>query len=100
VNLKSGIYARFGSENKDVVTEASAEEFKNWLAIKGLNISFMSNETLDGFFLKKRDPFRQLEIRMAFIMDAQAKGITIYKVKEDWEAFIKAYQEEVQKFYG
>lgn len=98
--MKSGIYARFGSEIKDVITEATAEEFRNWLAIKGLNISFLSNETLDGFFLEKRQPFRQWEIRMALIMDAQAKGITIYKVKEDWEAFIKAYQEEVQKLYG
>lgn len=98
--MKSGIYARFGVENKDVITEATAQEFKDWLSIKGLNISFMSDETLNGFFMGHQDPFRQWEIRTAFIRDTQAKGITIYKVKDEWEAFVKAYQKEAEHRYG
>lgn len=49
--MKSGILARFGSENKDVITEATAQEFRDWLAIKGLNIGFMSDDTLNGLFM-------------------------------------------------
>lgn len=98
--MKSGIYARFGVENKDVITEATAQEFKDWLAIKGLNISFMSDETLNGFFMEHQDPFRQWEIRTALIRDAQAKGITIYKLKDEWESFVKAYQKEAEHRYG
>lgn len=98
--MKSGIYARFGSENKDMVTEATAQEFKTWFAILGLNISFMSDDTLNGFFMGEQDPFRQWEIRTALIRDAQAKGITIYKMKEEWEAFVKAYSKEAERRYG
>ena len=98
--MQSGIYARFGAENKDVIIEATAQEFKNWLAIKGLNISFMSDDTLNGFFMERQEPFRQWEIRTAFIRDAEAKGITVYKVKDDWEAFKASYLEEAQRRYG
>ena len=98
--MKSGIYTRFGSENKDVITEATAQEFKDWLAIKGLNISFMSDETLNGFFMGHQDSFRQWEIRTAFIRDAEAHGITIYRVKDEWEAFVEAYLKEAKHRYG
>ena len=98
--MKSGIYARFGSENKDVITEATAQEFKDWLAIKGFNISFMSDETLNGFFMGQQEPFRQWEMRTALTRDAQAKGITIYKVKDEWEAFCEAYRKEAERRYG
>jgi len=98
--VKSGIYARFGSENKDLITEATAQEFRDWFAIKGLNISFMSDTTLNGFFMEKRDTFRQWEIRTAFIRDAEAKGITIYKVKDEWTAFLEAYSKEAERRYG
>ena len=98
--MRSGIYARFGAENKDVITEATAQEFKDWLAIRGLNISFMSDDTLNGFFMERQEPFRQWEIRTAFIRDAEAKGITVYKVKDDWEAFKASYLEEAQRRYG
>ncbi len=98
--MKSGIYARFGTENKDVVTEATAQEFRDWLAIKGLNISFMSDGTLNGFFMGRREPFRQWEIRTAFIRDAKAKGITVSKVKDEWEAFCAAYHQEAERRYG
>ncbi len=98
--MRSGIYARFGAVNKDVITEATAQEFRDWLAIKGLNISFMSDGTLNGFFMERQEPFRQWEIRTAFIRDAEAKGITVYKVRDDWEAFKEAYQKEAQRRYG
>jgi len=98
--VKSGIYARFGTENKDVVTEATAQEFRDWLAVKGLNISFISDETLNGFFMVRQEPFLQWEIRLAFIRDAEAKGITVYREKDEWEAFKVAYQEEANRRYG
>jgi len=90
--VQSGIYAKFGAENKDLITEATAQEFKDWLAIKGLNISFMSEDTLNGFFMERQEPFRQWEIRLAFIRDAEAHGIIVYKNKDEWEAFLVAYQ--------
>lgn len=98
--MRSGIYARFGTENKDVVTEVTAQEFKDWLAIRGLNISFMSDGTLNGSFMERQEPFRQWEIRLAFIRDAEAKGITVYKKEDEWEAFKVAYQEEALRRYG
>lgn len=98
--MQSGIYARFGTENKDLVTEATAQEFKDWLAIKGLNISFMSDGTLNGSFMGCQEPFRQWEIRLALIRDAEAKGIPVYKKKDEWEAFKVAYQEEALRRYG
>ena len=98
--MKSGIYARFGTENKDVVTEATAPEFRDWLAIKGLNIIFISDGTLNGEFMGERVPFLQWEIRAAFIVDAEAKGVTTYRVKEDWEAFTEAYEQEAKRRYG
>jgi len=98
--VQSGIYARFGTENKDLVTEATAQEFKDWLAIKGLNISFMSDGTLNGSFMGCQEPFRQWEIRLALIRDAEAKGIPVYKKKDEWEAFKVAYQEEALRRYG
>jgi len=91
---------RFGAENKDLITEATAQEFKDWLAIKGLNISFMSENTLNGFFMERQEPFRQWEIRTAFIRDAEAQGITVCKDKDEWEAFKTAYEEEAQRRYG
>lgn len=97
--MKSGIYARFGTENKDVVTEATAQEFRDWLAVKGLNISCISDETLNGFFIVRQEPFLQWEIRLAFIKDAEATGITVYKEKDEWEAFKVAYQEEAERRY-
>ncbi len=98
--MQSGIYARFGSENKDVVTEATAQQFRDWLALKGLNISYMSDGTLNGSFMGHQEPFRQWEIRTAFIRDAEAHGITVYKEKDEWEAFKTAYEEEAQRRYG
>lgn len=98
--VKSGIYARFGTENKDLVTEATAQEFRDWLAVKGLNISFISDETLNGLFLERKRPFLQWEIRLAFILDAEANGITVSKKKDEWEAFKVAFQEEADRYYG
>ena len=98
--MESGIYARFGAENKDLITEATAQEFKDWLAIKGLNISFMSEDTLNGFFMERQEAFRQWEIRLAFIRDAEAHGIIVCKKKDEWEAFLVAYQEEALRRYG
>lgn len=95
--MKSGILARFGSENKDVITEATAQEFRDWMASKGLNISYMSDGTLNGSFMGHQQPFRQWAIRLAFIKDAEAQGITVYKVKDEWEAFKIAYQEEGER---
>jgi len=95
--VESGILARFGSENKDVITEATAQEFRDWLASKGLNISFMSDRTLNGSVMGHQEPFRQWEIRLAFIRDAEAQGITVYKVKDEWEAFKVAYQKEGER---
>ncbi|MBA7593758.1 hypothetical protein ES703_00691 [subsurface metagenome] len=98
--MQSGIYARFGAENKDLITEATAQEFKDWLAIKGLNISFISEDTLNGFFFERPDAFRQWEIRLAFIRDAEAQGVIVYREKDEWEAFLVAYQEEALRRYG
>lgn len=98
--MKSGIYARFGTVDKDVITEATAQEFKNWLAVKGLNTGFMSDDTLNGMFMGRQVPWRQWEIRLAFISDAQAKGIMVDREKEAWEAFLTAYEKEVTRHYG
>ncbi len=98
--MKSGIYARFGTENKDVVTEATAQEFRDWLAIWGLNITFISDGTLNGCLMGEPVTFLQWEIRTAFIADAEAKGATIYRVKEDWEAFAEAYEQEAKRRHG
>lgn len=98
--MNSGIYSRVGSENKDMITEATAQEFKDWMASLGLNISFMRDKILDGYFYEKQEPFRQWQIRCAFVADAQAKGITIYKLKSEWEDFVKAYEEEATNRYG
>lgn len=98
--MQSGIYARFGPERKDLITEATAQEFKDWMAMKGLNISFMSDDTLNGNFMGRQEPFRQWEMRIALIRDAEALGITVYKETNDWEAFLAAYQEEAQRRFG
>ncbi len=98
--MKSGIYARIGTGNKDVVTEATAQEFRDWFALKGLNISFMSDDTLNGLFMGRQEPFRQWEIRTAFIRDAEAQGITVYKAKDEWKAFCATYQKEAEHRYG
>lgn len=98
--MKSGIYAKFGAENKDLITEATAQEFRDWMAVKRLNISFMSDGTLNGLFLERKLPFLQWQIRLAFIMDVEAQGITVYKKKDDWEAFKSAYKEEADRYYG
>jgi len=101
VAIESGIYAKFGKERKDLITEATAEEFKNWFAIKGMDISFMSDRTLNGDFMETNRPFLQWEIRLAFIIDAEAyHGITVYKEKEAWESFLAKYREEAQRHYG
>lgn len=96
----SGIYARFGTERKDLITEATAQEFRNWMALKGFNISFMSDETLNGNFMGRCEPFRQWEIRLAFIKDADAHGVTVYREKEAWETFVARYTEEARRHYG
>lgn len=98
--MNSGIYAQFGSERKDLITEATAQEFRDWMAIRGFNISFMSDDTLNGNFRERPDPFRQWEIRCAFIADIQAKGVIVYRDKEEWDTFAKAYEEEATKRYG
>ena len=98
--MKSGIYARFGTENKDVVTEATAQEFRDWLTLKGLNISFMSDSTLNGEFMGRQEPLHQWGIRTAFITDAEVQGITVDKAKDEWEAFCAAYQKEAERRYG
>lgn len=96
----SGIYARFGKENKDLITEATAQEFRDWMAVKGFNISFMSDETLNSDFMGRCEPFRQWEIRLSFIKDVETQGATVYRDKEAWEAFVAVYQEEAQRHYG
>ena len=98
--VKSGIYATFGTEKKDLITEATAQEFKDWMAIKGLNISFMSDGSLNGEFFEGHVPFLQWELRAAFIMDAEAKGISVDRNKDEWEAFLVTYREEILSRYG
>jgi hypothetical protein len=98
--MNSGIYARFGTERKDVITEATAKEFRDWMALLGLNLDFMSDDTLNGEFMGRQVPFLQWEIRTAFISDAQAKGITIYREPGEWDAFVEAYRQEAEKRYG
>jgi hypothetical protein len=98
--MKSGIYARFGSENKDLITEATAQEFRDWFAVKGLNLSFMSDDSLNGLFLDERKPFLQWELRTAFVADAERQGITIYKNKEEWAAFLKELAKKAKEHYG
>lgn len=105
--MKSGIYAKFGpqngdgeSETKDMITEATAQQFKDWLGTKGMNISFMSDDTLNGVLIDRRGPFMQWQIRCAFIADAGRKGIVIEKVKVDWDAFAAEYEKEANKHYG
>ena len=96
----SGIYARFGTERKDLITEATAQEFRDWMAVKGFNISFMSDGTLNGDFFGVSSSFWQWQIRLAFIQDVEAKGVTVYREKKTWEAFVAKYEEEARRHYG
>lgn len=98
--MKSGIYVRFGSERKDLITEATAQEFRDWMAVVGFNISFMSDDTLNGSFMDQQRPFYQWQIRCAFVADVQAAGVVVCREKEEWEAFAKAYEEEAKRHYG
>ena len=98
--MQSGIYARLGSEKKDLITEATAREFRDWFLERGLDISFMSDETLNGCPMGRQEPFRQWEIRSAFIRDAEGHGIIVQKLVYEWENFKAAYEEEAQRRYG
>lgn len=98
--MKSGIYAAFGSERKDLITEATAQEFKDWMAVLGFNISFMSDDTLNGNFMGRQQAFSQWEIRCAFIADVKAKGVTVNRDEGEWEAFTKVYEKKANRHYG
>ena len=96
----SGIYANFGLERKDLITEATAREFRDWMAIMGFDISFMSDETLNGNFGGNRQPSRQWEIRLAFIRDIESLGAEVYRENEAWEAFQVKYLGEAHRRQG
>ncbi len=82
--MKSGYLIRVGVENKDLITECTAQEFRDWMKEKGLPIDFISDRTLDAEELSFR-----YRIRYAFLLDLQTKiGIKLARVKDDYETFI------------
>ena len=99
--INSGIYAIFGTERKDVITEATAQEFRDWMKGKGFDIDFMSDASLSGeFFGFDRKPFLQWQMRCAFIKDAEVMGVVVYRVKDQWNAFMNKFREETERLYG
>lgn len=92
--MKSGIYIRIGTETKDLITECTAREFKDWARSKGFDIGFMSDETLSDqeHRIGIRFPF-QYVIRNALIRDFEAQGLDVCRVRDEWEAFAKFWVE-------
>lgn len=54
--------------DKNLITECTAQEFRNWMLVNGLNIDFISDRTLDAEDIEFRH-----RIRRAFILDLRAK---------------------------
>lgn len=96
--IRSGFYATFGTERKDLITEATAQEFRDWVAIKGFNIDFISDMTLNGEHGRK--PLSQWEIRLAFIMDIENSGAVVERDEKDWSGFLEKYSSEAKRLYG
>lgn len=92
--MKSGIYVRIGTKNKDLITECTAQEFKDWAKSKGFDIDFMSDYTLSdqGHRIDIRLPF-QYVIRNALIKDFEVKGLMVCRVRDEWDAFVKFWVE-------
>lgn len=58
---------RIGTENKDLITECTAQEFRNWMKENGMDIDFISDRSLNADDLKFRH-----RLRYAFILDLKA----------------------------
>lgn len=94
MKMKSGIYARIGAETKDLITECTAREFKDWAKSRGFDVDFMSDETLSD--QKHRIGFRfpfQYAIRNALIHDFEDQGLVVCRVRDEWDAFAKFWAE-------
>ncbi len=90
MSMKSGYLIRVGTENKDLITECTAQEFRDWMKEKGFPIDFISDRTLDAEELSFR-----YRIRYAFLLDLQTNtGIKLVRVKDDYETFIAALKQE------
>ena len=59
--------ATIDGEEKDLITECTADEFRYWMRLKGLDLTFMSDRTLDADDIKFRH-----RIRYAFLLDLKA----------------------------
>jgi len=94
MKMKSGIYARVGAKNKDLITECTAQEFKDWAKSGGFDIDFMSDETLSDqeHRIDIRFPF-QYVIRNSLIRDFEARGLVVYRVKDEWDKFVEFWVE-------
>ena len=58
---------RIGTENKDLITECTAQEFRNWMKENGMDIDLISDRSLNADDLKFRH-----RLRYAFILDLKA----------------------------
>uniref|UniRef100_A0A6M3LV30 Uncharacterized protein n=1 Tax=viral metagenome TaxID=1070528 RepID=A0A6M3LV30_9ZZZZ len=56
------------SDDKYLITECSAQEFRDWMRENGLNIDFISDRTLDAEDLKFRH-----DVRRAFLLDLEQR---------------------------
>lgn len=89
---RSGIYIRVGPRNIDLVTQASAQQFKEWMEGKGISIDFMGEDALNG---KRHGEIFSHRLRCAFIQDVEAnKGFKAVRVVEEWNRFTKALSKE------
>ena len=101
--VNSGIYARIGTENKDLITECTVQEFRDWARSKGLDLWFMRDSTLDGLSgcnIGEFGEFYKWQIRCAVVADLEAMGVSVYKVNDEWQKFSEDYTKEHKRLFG
>ena len=68
---------RIGTEDKDLITECTAAEFRAWMKENGMDIDFMSDRNLDA----EDETFRH-RLRYAFILELKALGDEYRQLKK------------------
>ena len=91
--MKSGICY----QDKDLITECSAQEFRDFTKEKGMDLTFMSDRTLNGEKLEGLDELFRWEIRSAFIMDLEARGVKIDKNVAENQTFAAKLHASLRK---
>lgn len=83
-------------DGRDVITEISGREFKEWIKQYGMNIGIISSDILDGFDVKTNDykEYRKYINRTKYIafIDLNTKQI-IPREEEQWRKFVEDLEE-------